>query len=258
MARLLPHLDRDLTDLPGEEWRDAYGFDGLYQASNLGRVKSLSRLSCIGRRIRVKIRSQFMSGKNSGMWVRLFVDGNTRDVSIGPLVLRSFGIHPDCPDHVAMHRNKSGFDNSLDNLCFVSQGESVQRNWQMGLSAWSENASDWRNTERATYTAQYVAYEGDSMRITCIRCGAEHPASDYDVPNRSRRRNCNHCAAVTNRIKQTGLARYKQNLREQGLKECTGCQQVKPLADFYKRLDFQTSRCKVCTDANRGRRNRAD
>lgn len=29
-----------LQDLPDEEWRDIYGFEGLYQISNFGRVKS--------------------------------------------------------------------------------------------------------------------------------------------------------------------------------------------------------------------------
>ena len=30
-----------LEDLPNEEWRDVVGYEGLYQVSNLGRVKSL-------------------------------------------------------------------------------------------------------------------------------------------------------------------------------------------------------------------------
>lgn len=32
-----------LTDLPNEEWRDVVGYEGLYQVSNMGRVKSLER-----------------------------------------------------------------------------------------------------------------------------------------------------------------------------------------------------------------------
>ena len=33
----------DLENLPNEEWRDVKGFEGLYQVSNYGRVKRLSR-----------------------------------------------------------------------------------------------------------------------------------------------------------------------------------------------------------------------
>ena len=32
-----------IEPLPDEEWRDVVGYEGLYQVSNLGRVKSLSR-----------------------------------------------------------------------------------------------------------------------------------------------------------------------------------------------------------------------
>lgn len=31
----------DLQDLPSEEWKDIEGFEGKYQVSNKGRVKSL-------------------------------------------------------------------------------------------------------------------------------------------------------------------------------------------------------------------------
>ena len=34
-----------LENLPREEWRDVVGYEGLYQVSNLGRVKSLERES---------------------------------------------------------------------------------------------------------------------------------------------------------------------------------------------------------------------
>ncbi|QEM09126.1 NUMOD4 domain-containing protein [Mucilaginibacter rubeus] len=37
------YLNRSLADLPGEIWKDVPGFEGSYQASSLGRVKSLDR-----------------------------------------------------------------------------------------------------------------------------------------------------------------------------------------------------------------------
>lgn len=33
----------ELMDLSGELWKDIEGYDGLYQVSNMGRVKSLER-----------------------------------------------------------------------------------------------------------------------------------------------------------------------------------------------------------------------
>lgn len=36
-------FDKRMEDLPGEEWRDILGYEGCYQVSNMGRVKSLTR-----------------------------------------------------------------------------------------------------------------------------------------------------------------------------------------------------------------------
>ena len=38
-----------------EEWKDILGFEGLYQASNLGRIKSLERLNVRGYELKEKI-----------------------------------------------------------------------------------------------------------------------------------------------------------------------------------------------------------
>lgn len=43
MDKLLSHQNFSLDDLEGEIWKDIQGYDGYYQVSNLGRVKSLSR-----------------------------------------------------------------------------------------------------------------------------------------------------------------------------------------------------------------------
>ncbi len=39
-----PYQNRTLTNMPGEQWKDIPGFEDLYQASNLGRIKSLDRV----------------------------------------------------------------------------------------------------------------------------------------------------------------------------------------------------------------------
>lgn len=51
MDYIEPNSERwlNLDDLPEEEWRDIKDFEGLYQISNYGRVKSLSRIKKIGK-----------------------------------------------------------------------------------------------------------------------------------------------------------------------------------------------------------------
>lgn len=43
MCREFAYQDLSLNDLPSEEWKDVRGFEDMYQVSNLGRIKSLSR-----------------------------------------------------------------------------------------------------------------------------------------------------------------------------------------------------------------------
>ncbi|HTK20990.1 MAG TPA: NUMOD4 domain-containing protein [Mucilaginibacter sp.] len=40
---ILPYKNKSLIDLPGETWQDIPGFEGIYQASSMGRIKSLDR-----------------------------------------------------------------------------------------------------------------------------------------------------------------------------------------------------------------------
>lgn len=44
-----PYQNLDLTDMAGEQWEDVPGFDGAYQVSNYGRIKSLKRWKNAGK-----------------------------------------------------------------------------------------------------------------------------------------------------------------------------------------------------------------
>ena len=41
--------------MKNEEWRDVAGYEGLYQVSDQGRVKSLERKNCLGRTVKERI-----------------------------------------------------------------------------------------------------------------------------------------------------------------------------------------------------------
>jgi hypothetical protein len=56
---LIPvYLNKSLTSLPHEDWKDTPGFEGSYQASDLGRVKSLDRIVPHPR-----LKQQFVKGR---------------------------------------------------------------------------------------------------------------------------------------------------------------------------------------------------
>jgi len=52
------YLNKVLNDLPGESWKDVPGFEGSYQASDMGRVKSLDRTI-----LHPRLKTQFVKGR---------------------------------------------------------------------------------------------------------------------------------------------------------------------------------------------------
>ena len=128
VSRSAYHLDKILDDFEGEEWIDIVGYDGLYNVSNFGRVKSVERLVRNGKSERL-VKERMLSqantkdGRNS---VMLSVNNKAKSFPINQLVYFSF------------HRNsfyKKGFDeithidknpknNMLSNLNLVSSKDS--------------------------------------------------------------------------------------------------------------------------------------
>lgn len=99
-----------------EIWKDVSGFEGMYQVSNLGRVKSLRNKKPLIMRTHVN---------NSGYeMVRFSVKGKTYNFTVHRLVAREF-----CDGHtegmVVNHKDANRLNNIADNLEWVTQKENV-------------------------------------------------------------------------------------------------------------------------------------
>lgn len=97
-----------------EEWRDIPGYEGIYQVSNLGNVRSLDRtLECKnGRIIKLKGKLLKQGNKNGYRFVNLCYG---HSVSVHVLVAQAFlGDRPDKMDVCHINGNRS--DNKLSNL----------------------------------------------------------------------------------------------------------------------------------------------
>lgn len=108
-----------VPDLPGEQWRPVLGWEGYYVVSNMGRVKSVPRVTEDGWRIPGRLRQPAMQGRGNPYWqIHLMRGGRGAPfyrVAVHRLVLESF-VGP-CPDGMeACHANGNGFDNRLENL----------------------------------------------------------------------------------------------------------------------------------------------
>lgn len=81
-----------LEDLPNEFWRDVVGYEGIYQVSNLGRVKSLDRYAeypNYTKRINGRIMSQQDNSKGY-LIVNLSLNGLTKKLYVHRLLAEAF------------------------------------------------------------------------------------------------------------------------------------------------------------------------
>lgn len=102
-----------------EVWKDIVGYEGLYQVSNLGRVKSLERLSKNLSHIKEKIMTpQF----KRGYYHILF---NKKCYRVHRLVAQAFIPNPNSLPEVN-HINGIKTDNRVDNLEWVSHDTNMK------------------------------------------------------------------------------------------------------------------------------------
>ena len=122
-ANTSPTNNLDLASLDGEQWRDIVGYEGSYQISSLGRVKSLERTILAKNGQRQHIRSRILkpvSRSYNGYPTVALNDGKTRLRYIHDLMLTAFvGARPDGME--CRHLNDIPTDNRLENLWVKSE-----------------------------------------------------------------------------------------------------------------------------------------
>ena len=104
-----------------EVWRDVKGYEGLYQVSNMGRVKSLERKDRFGRVIKERILEPAVT-HNGYLRVGLHVDGKRKMLRVHRLVCEAFHENPDNKSEVN-HVNEDKTDNRACNLEWSTRTE---------------------------------------------------------------------------------------------------------------------------------------
>lgn len=102
-----------------EIWRDIGGYEGCYQVSNLGRVKSLPRLqkTRYKRISKERILKQFSTGREKDYRsVKLCKDGKEKTIQVHRLVAQAFIPNPDNLPCVNHKRESEKWNNCIENL----------------------------------------------------------------------------------------------------------------------------------------------
>ena len=100
-----------------EEWRPVVGYEGLYEVSNMGRVKSVERTAWNGKGYRI-VAERILKGrrtKKGYLQVQLHQDAKIKPYYIHRLVAQSFLDNPDNLPEVN-HIDQDKTNNCIDNL----------------------------------------------------------------------------------------------------------------------------------------------
>jgi hypothetical protein len=107
-----------------EIWKDIYGYEGLYQVSDLGRIKSLTRRVCNSRRCYQKKEQDLRQSLNSNgyLHVTLSKEGKHKNFKIHQLIVICFLNHkPDGTNKIVTdHINNNKLDNRLCNIQLIT------------------------------------------------------------------------------------------------------------------------------------------
>ena len=130
-------MQHDKYCLKGEVWKDIPNYEGLYQASNMGRIRTVDGKRTYTKRHGDRIwQGRIMKPKGinekTGHRVALWKDGECKDYLVARLVGFTFlGI----PKEVITINHKDGnrFNNNIKNLEWLTIGDNVRHAFDTGL-----------------------------------------------------------------------------------------------------------------------------
>ena len=127
------------------EWKDVKGYEGFYQVSNTGLVRSLDR-RVNGRRGLIKGKLMKPEVRNGYERVMLQKDGNTSRVFVHRLVATAF--IGDCPENYeCCHNDGNPSNNHVENLRWDSKSANQLDRLKHGTACIGENHSNSYLTE---------------------------------------------------------------------------------------------------------------
>lgn len=124
-----------------EVWRPVVGYEGLYEVSDLGRVRSLGRCNPNGQRWAAKIMACPVDVKGSGYrFTGLSKGGVVKKQNIHILVLEAFIGQRPSPSHHACHADGNRTNPSLANLRWDTQAANWSDRWKHGTATAGEKS----------------------------------------------------------------------------------------------------------------------
>jgi hypothetical protein len=139
--------------MENEIWKDVKGYEGLYQVSNLGRVKSLTRV--LKNRwgyynSKERILKPWLNGAGY-VFVKLTKKQEEKTIQLHRLVVKSFLGESDL---VVNHKDFNKANNNINNLHYCTQSENV-RHYEKSQKRYSKHIGVTYDKNRNKWVAKF-------------------------------------------------------------------------------------------------------
>lgn len=253
IADVMPCFNRSLEDIKGEKWIDITGYDGIYQISNFGRVKSIGRYvnSSKGnqRWVKEKILKIHIPKDGHELNVKLSRENVSKTHLVNTLVADAF-LRDRKENEVICQIDKNVLNCKLSNLKIMSVSSSVYLNYKNG------KAKDWGignfiKDKRKKYELENGIFEnGKLIKIKCSCCNKTKSVDAFYIKKNNILRECKDCTIKKRGVNKLGELRKRKNLAEKGRRICSVCKKEKDLyIDFGKSKNAfmgRSNNCKIC------------
>ncbi|MDP7729481.1 NUMOD4 motif-containing HNH endonuclease [Mycobacterium sp. TY813] len=156
-----------------ERWLPVVGYEGLYEVSDMGRVRSVYRVVTLknGRRRRAPGRVLKLirhNGRGNHLVVSLFENNRGKQVLVHHLVLDAF-VGPRPEGMVCCHNDGDGSNNRVGNLRWDTYGENNLDLVRHGVHVWASKTHCPRGHEYSAENTRLYRYHG-TWRRYCRTC----------------------------------------------------------------------------------------
>jgi hypothetical protein len=152
-----------------EIFKDVIGYEGIYQVSNMGNVKSLSREVIKGKGKYISKENILKAGKNSRGYyqVVLYKEKKRKTMAVHVLVAMAFlGHTPDGTQRIVPdHKDRDKSNNRVDNLELITQRENVERYYLTQKTSskytgvtWSKILNKWQSRININGKRKHLGY----------------------------------------------------------------------------------------------------
>lgn len=150
-----------------EQWQAVVGYEGIYEVSDRGRVRSLDRIDASGHRRRGRIRALQIAKRGQYVVVTLSRDGQKRAHKVHQLVALAFlGLAP--PGTEVNHCDGNKAANVPGNLEYLTHAENIRHAARTGLARPARGERNGRAKLTSTQVAEIRLLRQGGVRTALL------------------------------------------------------------------------------------------